>query len=229
MGVVGLMIAWSAVFQWIAAIAISDHAAGRLSSYAMNTRSVMIRSKLIWQQLPVFSSIEIRGKGLIGLTLVQGKDCSIQMDPILRNQMKSHMEYDKLVMELTGFSDTREGVYLITCPNLKMIILDNTRNTYIRNFKQPSLHLSVNNVYPLSIIHCRLNDLTLSCLDDLHSQYIVLDSGNFINHMTLSVAGKGTLKLGTAGMLSTSMQLSDSIDIQASSRIMKQISLSGKH
>ena len=229
MGVVGLMIAWSAVFQWIAAIAISDHAAIRLSSFAMNTRSVMIRSKLIWQQLPVFSSIEIRGKGLIGLTLVQGKDCSIQMDPILRNQMKSHMEYDKLVMELTGFSDTREGVYLITCPNLKMIILDNTRNTYIRNFKKPSLHLSVNNVYPLSIIHCRLNDLTLSCLDDLHSQYIVLDSGNFINHMTLSVAGKGTLKLGTAGMLSTSMQLSDSIDIQASSRIMKQISLSGKH
>jgi hypothetical protein len=228
LGVISLMIAWSAVFQWMAAIAISDHAAGRLSSIAMNTRSAMIRSKLIWQQLPVFSSIEIRGKGLIGLTLVQGKDCSIQMDPILRGQMKSHMEYDKLVMELPGFSDTREGVYLITCPNLKMIILDNTTNTYIRNFKQPSLHLSVNNVYPLSIMHCTLNDFNLSSLDDLHSQYIALDSSNFINQLTLSIAGKGTLKLGTAGKLKTSIQLSDSIDIQASSRIMKQISLSGK-
>ena len=65
--------------------------------------------------------------------------------------------------------------------------------------------------------------------DELHSQYIALDSSNFINQLTLSVAGKGTLKLGTAGVLNTSLHLSDSIDIQASSRVLKQISLSGKH
>ena len=227
-GVIGLLITWSAVFQWIAAIAISDHAAGRMSHFAVNTRSAMIRSKAVWQQLPLFSSMEIRGKGLIRLTLLQGKDCSIQLDPILRPRMKSHMEYDKLVMELPGFSDTREAVYTITCPNLETVILDNTTNTYIRSFKQISLQVVTSNVYPLSIMHCRLNDLILSSLDDLHPRYIEFDSSNFINQLTLSIAGKGTLKLGTAGILSTNLQLSDSIDIQASSRIMKQISLAGK-
>jgi hypothetical protein len=225
--VIGLMILWSAVFQWMSAIAISDHAAGRLSNFAIHTRSEIIRSKLIWQQLPHFSSIEIRGKGLIGLTLVQGKDCSIQMDPILGSQMKSHMEYDKLVMELPGFSDTRQGVYTITCPNLKTIILDHTTNTYIRNFKQPSLHIITRDVYPLSVTQCSLNDLTLSSMDDPPSKYIAIDSVNVINRLTLSIAGKGTLILGTAGVMNTSLHLSDSIDIQASSRIMKQLSFSG--
>ena len=227
--VIGLMILWSAMFQWISAIAISDHAAGRLSRFATNTHSAIIRSKVVWQPLPNFSSIEIRSKGLIGLTLIQGKDYAIQLDPILRNQLKSHMEYDKLVMELPGFSDNVECAYTITSPNLKTIILFNTSNTYIRNFNQSSLHITANNVYPLSIIHCRLNDLTLLSPDELHSQYIALDSSNFINQLTLSVAGKGTLKLGTAGVLNTSLHLSDSIDIQASSRVLKQISLSGKH
>ena len=226
--VIGLMIAWSAVFQWISAIAISDHAAGRLSHLAENNHSVIIRNKAIWQQLPVFSSIEIRGKGLIGLTLVQGRDCSIQLDPILRNKMKSHMEYDKLVLELPGFSDHLEGVYLITAPNLKTIILDHTTNTYIRNFDQTSLHIITSDVYPLTITHCRLNDFTLSSQDELHTKYIGIDSSNVINYLKLSVAGKGTLTLGTAGVINTSLHLSDSIDIQASSRIMKQISFSGK-
>jgi len=216
---------WSFAFQWMSVQAIKDYSAGKPSRFSIYNPNSHFRPAITTLILPVFHELEIRGDGKVEVTIEKGSTFSIRMDTVLCRRVKQHMEYDRLVLELEGYSAQHAGVYTISAPSLKNVVLNSTSTTLIREFTEDALTVTAHDVYPLSIKQCHLGAFTLACLDSLMTQYIDIRRTNEIGHLYLNIKGAGTLRLETAGKIGNDLRISDLIEIQASGRILKQLTL----
>ncbi|MCX6282467.1 MAG: hypothetical protein NTU51_10955 [Bacteroidetes bacterium] len=222
-----ILISWLVVLQIISARAINDYSSGRPSKFALSRAHILHNPRNIRRSLPLFTEVEVRGNLKVGLIMRMGPSYSLNFDTLLADRVKTHMEYDKLVIDLSGYSDKDEGVYTMTAPLVNKIRLNHIRDVNIREFINKDITVSANDVYPLMIKHCSLGTLTLESKDALTTQFIEIDSTNTIGHLSILMNGKGTLRLGTTGTLSTKIRISDSIDIITTGRLFKQLDITG--
>lgn len=218
---------WMVVFQWMAARAVIDFSEGRLSRYGEFSAGSHYRPDIITQPLPAFSEIEIRGIGKVEVILERGTAFALRRDTLLSGRVKHLMENDRLVLELTGISDEAASSYTISAPLLNGITLYHLENTLIKGFTMKSLTVKIQDVQPLLFTQCAFGSLFVESSDKLQTQYLDIDNTNQIKQLAITLYGKGTVRLGAAGTMENTIVIPDSMDIQASSNILKQLKLTG--
>lgn len=218
---------WLVAFQWMAASVVVSFGKGKPSRFSVYQPNRHFMPEITTLNLPSFSDIEVRGTGKIEVTIERGATFAIRMDTMLASHVKSRMKYDKLVLDLSGFSEEAAGGYTITTPVLTNVILNHTGTTLIQGFSEAAITVAAHDVFPLTFKQCRLGLLTIASPDETMTQYLEIDQTNTLDRLAISLKGTGTLKLGAIGKLQNTISISDSIDIQASSRILKQLNLAG--
>ena len=152
---------------------------------------------------------------------------SLNHDILLSDRVIRHMDFNKLVIDLPGFSAKDEGSYTITAPLLTKIILNHVGTTLIDGFRSGDIMVSAHDVYPLSFKNCILGSLSVETQDKIYTQFLEIDSTNYIEHLSITMNGSGMLKLGTTGTLSNKISISDSIDLHTTGRLLKKLDIKG--
>ncbi len=221
------VLAWMVAFQWMSAQAVIDFSAGRLSRYGEFKANSHYRSNFVTQSLPVFSSIEIYGMGNAEVIIEQGVAFSVSFDTLKCKPIKIQRIRERLSIEVSGLYEEAPGVYRITAPLLTTINLNQLEATVIKGYRQPLLTVNLHDVIHLHVSKCHLDVLSINNSDNFQDHDLNLDSNNHINRLMVSLQGGGTLKLGTIGTIENKIMVSDSMEIQASNHILKQLNLPG--
>jgi len=220
-----ILVSWLVILQIISAKAIRDYISGKPSIFFLH-KAYDIHNPIITRlSLPPFTELEVRGIGNISLRLRMGAAYSLNHDILLSDRVKSHMEFHKLVIELPGFSKKDEGSYTITAPLINRIILNHVGTTLIDGFRNSDIMVSTHDVYPLAIKNCILGSLSVETQDKIYTQFLEIDSTNYVEHLSITMNGSGMLKLGTTGTLSNKISISDSIDLHTTGRLLKKLDI----
>jgi hypothetical protein len=222
-----ILVSWMVILQIISSKAIHSYASGKPSIFVLKKTYAIHNPMITRYSLPPFSELEVRGIGNISLNLRMAAAYALYHDILLSDRVKSHMEFNRLVIELPGFSEKDEGAYTITAPLIKKIILNHVGTTRIDGFRSSDIILSAHDVYPLSFKNCILGSLSVETQDKIYTQFLEIDSTNFVEHLSITMNGSGMLKLGTTGTLSNKISISDSIEIHTNGRLLKMLNIAG--
>lgn len=220
-------LAWMVAFQWISAQAVIDFSAGRLSRYGEFEAHSHYRPVTITKSLPVFSEIEIHGAGNAEVIIEQGMAFSVSFDTLKCRGVNIRSNKERLFLMVSGQYEEAPGIYRITAPLLTTITLHHLEAAVIKGYRQGSLIVNFRNVISLHLSDCHLDVLTINNSDDIRNHDLILDNTNRINRLMVSLQGGGMMKLGTIGTKENRILVSDSMEIQASNHILKQLNLPG--
>ena len=216
-----LAFCWILLISWFASSAINNYLHGKDPYFALTHSQYLESHKKIFP-LPE-NELCVSGEGTAIMTIMPGKKLTVLANPKIWNCIYKDLKNGNSMISLKKLEEYNDTV-IITIPGIPFLSLDNFSEVTVKGLNQKEFHLKCTRVHSFISENCKIKALSLDFPGKKDQQDICLDKTNQIDAILASVQGFGKIRFETAGF-KNEISLSDSIKVEATYDLMKQLSI----
>jgi hypothetical protein len=217
-----LAFTWIILIGCLAASEIKNHLQGKEPCFARTHQQYLESRKKIFP-VPV-SELCISVEGMAVITILAGKELTVLAHPKTWNCIYTDLKNGKSMIIFKRLMEYNDPI-TITIPEIPSLSLDNFSEVNVKGLDRKEIHFQCKQVGSFTASSCKITTLSLEFPGNKDHQDIYIDKSNEIGTLIASVKGSGKIRLETIGQLTNQISLSDSVHIEATYDMMKQLSM----
>jgi hypothetical protein len=217
-----IALTWTVLIGWFASAAINNHLNGKDPYYARSYRKIMESHKKTF--ITPSRELFLSGEGDANVNIVPGKELTVMCNSYIWDITYTTQKEGMAIIRFRKLRNFDSPI-IVTFPQVFKLSFYNFSGVKLSGLNLQKIHIQCNRVSYFTADSCKAGSLTLDFPGYVDQQDIYVMKSNKIDTLIASIHGSGEIRLETAGEFKNQFSLSNSLKLEATSDLMKKVSL----